>query len=51
MTLATSNIRTGDFELWTCVKMSGGYVTVSSNVFTVRTLVLAIGTLVLEMVV
>ena len=32
-------IRTGDFDLWTCVKMSGSYIIVSSNVFAVRTLV------------
>ena len=47
----TLTIGTGDLHLWTCVKMSGGYITVSSSGFAVRALVLAIWTLVLEMMV
>ena len=47
----TLTIGTGDFYVWTCVKMGGGYITVSSSVFTVRTLVLAIWTLVFKMLV
>ena len=47
----TLTIGAGDFYIWTCVKMGGGYITVSSSVSTVRTLVLAIWTLVCKMLV
>jgi len=47
----TLTIGTGDFYVWTCVKMGGGYITVSSSDFAVRTLVLAIWTLVFKMLI
>ena len=44
-------IGTGDFDFRTCVKMSGGYITVFSSVFAVTALVLAVWTLVFKVLV